>query len=300
MGNTIEYFSSVGPLYAAFPTPLQIQAPALVAPDGISVDASGTYFEGFLFPDGNFYGTSAAVPNAGAVAALIRGAFPDLSAADVLKALQNGATPLGSGTPNATYGYGRVDAVSALGTFPAPAITALPDSTIDPGKSTAAYPITVSGFGNLHFTVTSSNTSLIPASLATAGSAGVNIAPASCGSTTLTCTVTVTATSGQYGGAVSMTVSVVDGAHRSASAAMTVTVNGPPAPPPPTVTVSSSSGGGGGGALQWWEIVSLALVAFAGPGRRLGKGKRAPGGRPRSAPRGVQESTPRLRSHEAA
>jgi len=300
MGNTIEYFSSVGPLYAAFPTPLQIQAPALVAPDGISVDASGTYFEGFLFPDGNFYGTSAAVPNAGAVAALIRGAFPNLSAADVLKALQNGATPLGSGTPNATYGYGRVDAVSALGTFPAPAITALPDSTIDPGKSTAAYPITVSGFGNLHFTVTSSNTSLIPASLATAGSAGVNIAPASCGSTTLTCTVTVTATSGQYGGAVSMTVSVVDGAHRSASAAMTVTVNGPPAPPPPTVTVSSSSGGGGGGALQWWEIVSLALVAFAGPGRRLGKGKRAPGGRPRSAPRGVQESTPRLRSHEAA
>jgi hypothetical protein len=270
IGSRIENFSSIGPLYAAFPTPAQIQAPALVAPDGISVDASGTYFAGFLFPDGNFYGTSAAVPNAGAVAALLRGAFPSLSAADVVKALENGATPLGSGTPNATYGYGRVDALGALATFPAPTITALPDSTIDPGTSTAPYPITVSGFGNLHFTVTSSNTSLIPASVGAAGSAGVSIAPSSCGSTTLSCTVTVTAAAGPYGGAVSMTVSVADGANRSAPAAMTVTVNGPPAPPPPppTVTVSSGSGGGGGGALQWWEILWLGLIAFAGRGRQ--------------------------------
>jgi hypothetical protein len=275
IGDTIEYFSSVGPLYVAFPTPAHIQAPALVAPDGISVDAAGTYFQDFLFPDGNFYGTSAAVPNAGAVAALLRGAFPDLSAADVLKALENGATPLGGGSPNATYGYGRVDALGALQTFPAPTLTSLPDSTLDPGKTTAAYPITVSGFGPLHFTVTSSNTSLIPASLVVAGSAGVTIAPSSCGSTTLTCTVTVTAASGQYGGAVSMTLSAVDGANRAAPAAMMVTVNGPPAPPPPppppTVTVSSSSGSGGGGVLQWWEIVSLALVAFTGRGRRLEK-----------------------------
>jgi len=274
VGNTIEYFSSIGPLYVAFPTPAQIQAPSLVAPDGISVDASGTYFQSFLFPDGNFYGTSAAVPNAGAVAALIRGAFPNLSAADLLKALQNGASPLGSGTPNATYGYGRVDAMGALGMFPTPTITALPDSTLDPGKSTTALPITVSGFGKLHFTAQSSNTSLIPGEIVAAGSAGVTIAPSDCGSTTLSCTVTVTAASGQYGGAVSMSVSVADGANRSASAAMTVTVNGPPAPapqppaqPPPTVTVSSSSGGGG--ALRWWEIVSLALVALGECRRRL-------------------------------
>lgn len=272
IGTTIEYFSSVGPLYAAFPTPAQIQAPVLVAPDGISVDAAGTYFQGFLFPDGNFYGTSAAVPNAGAVAALIRSAFPHLSAADVLRALENGATPLGSGTPNATYGYGRVDALGALQTFPAPTITSLPDSTLDPGKSTAPYPITISGFGSLHFAVTSSNTSLIPASVVAAGSPGVSIAPASCGSTILTCTVTVTAANGQYGGAVSMTVSVVDGANRSAPAAMTVTVNGPPAPPPtPTVTVSSSSGGGGGGVLRWWEVAVLGLAVTAERRRRREK-----------------------------
>ena len=273
VGNTIEYFSSLGPLYAAFPTPVFLQAPTLVAPDGISVDAAGTYFQGFLFPDGNFYGTSASVPNVGAVAALIRGAFPSLSAADVLQALKSGATPLGNGVPNATYGYGRVDAMGALGTFPAPTLSTIPDSTIDPGKSTPAYPITVSGFGTLHFAVTSSDTSLIPASVAAVGAAGVAIAPSTCGSTTLTCTVTITAASGQYGGSVKMTVSALDGANRAAAATMTVTVNGPPAPPPPppappSVTVSSSSGGGGGGGgLQWWEIVALAAIALMGRAR---------------------------------
>lgn len=270
IGDTIEYFSSLGPLYAAFPAPVRLQAPTLVAPDGISVDASGTYFQGFLFPDGNFYGTSASVPNVGGVAALIRGAFPNLSATEVLQALEQGATPLGNGTPNATYGFGRVDAMGALGTFPAPTLTAsIPDSTIDPGKSTPAYPITVSGFGTLHFTATSSNPSLIPGAVVPAGSAGITIAPSTCGSTTLTCTVWVTAASGQYGGNVTVTVSALDGADRAAAATMTVTVSGPPAPPPAppsTVTVSSSSGGGG--ELQWWEIVTLAGAAVAESARR--------------------------------
>jgi hypothetical protein len=278
-GNAIEYFSTVGPLSVAFPTPAHLQAPTLVAPDGIYVDAAGTYFQGFLFPDGNFYGTSASVPNAGAVAALIRGVFPSLSAADVLAALKKGATPLGNGTPNDTYGYGRVDAMGALGTFPAPTITAVPDSAIDPGKSTAAYPITISGFGPLHFTVTSSNPSLIPAAVASAGSAGVSIAPSTCGTSALSCTLTVTAAAGQYGGTVNLTVSVVDGANRSAPAAMTVTVNGPPAPAappppaPPSGTVSPSSGGGGG-AVHWWGIVWLALVAIAECRRRYTGGRR--------------------------
>src|SRR5262249_18200173 len=161
-------------------------------------DAAQTYFAGFLFPDGNFYGTSASVPNAGAVAALIQSAFPALSATEVLKALQDGATHLGSSTPpDYTYGYGRVDAMGALGTFPAPTITAtLPDSTIDPGKSTSAYPITVSGTGALHFSIKSSDTTLIPASSVAAGTAGVTIAPSTCGSATLTCTVMVTAVNG--------------------------------------------------------------------------------------------------------
>jgi hypothetical protein len=97
-----------------------------------------------------------------------------------------------------------------------------------------------------------------------AGSAGVTIQPDSCGATTLSCMLTVTAVGGQYGGAVNLTVAVLDGANRSAPATMQVTVNGPPAPPPqppPTVTVSSGSGGGGG-ALRWWELLSVALLAL--------------------------------------
>ncbi len=271
MGNAIEPFSSMGPLTLQFPVIRQIQAPLLVAPDGIFVDAAQTFFQGFLFPDGNFYGTSAAVPNAGAATALIQGAFPSLLASDVLQALKAGATPIGSGTPpDYTYGYGRVDAMGALGAIPGPTLTAaLLDSTIDPGKSTSAYPITVSGTGTLHFSVTTSDSTLIPASIVAAGSAGVTISPDSCGSTTLACTLTVTAVNGQYGGAVNLTLSVLDGANRSAPATMKVTVNGSPAPPPsapPTVTVSSGSGGGGG-ALHWWELWFLALLGLT-PHRR--------------------------------
>jgi len=285
VGNTIEPFSSLGPLTLQFPVTQQVQAPVLVAPDGISVDAAQTYFQGFLFPDGNFYGTSAAVPNAGAVAALIQSAFPGFNAPDVLHALQTGAAAVGSGTlPDYTYGYGRVDAMGALGTIPGPTLTAtLPDSAIDAGKSTASFPFTVSGTGPLHFLVTSSDGPVIPPSIVAAGSAGVTIAPSSCGATTLSCTLTVTAA--QYGGTVNLVVEALDGANRTASATMKVTVNGPPEPPPQAVTPTptptpSSGGGGGGGALQGWALVCLALLALT-PRRREAR------------------STSRLRPHEA-
>jgi len=98
-----------------------------VAPDGIRVDAVGTYFQSYLFPDGNFYGTSAAAPNAAAVAALIRGAFPSLTVAQMLSALEGGATQLGSTSPDGTFGYGRVDAMGALGTLALPTITPIAD-----------------------------------------------------------------------------------------------------------------------------------------------------------------------------
>ncbi len=65
VGNKIESFSSLGPVTLRFPQPTQIQSPVLVAPDGINVDAAGTYFAGSLFPDGNFYGTSARPPMPG-------------------------------------------------------------------------------------------------------------------------------------------------------------------------------------------------------------------------------------------
>ena len=196
--------------------------------------------------------------NAGAVAALIRSAFPSLTVSQLVAALQGGATQLGSSPPDGTFGYGRIDALGALGTLPAPTITSLPNSTIAANSSSSNYPFTVSGTGNLHFSVTSSNAALIPPSIVAAGLAGVTIAPSSCGVTTVTCTVSVTAASGQ-GSSVNVTLSVLDGANRSAPASMTITVTGSQAPPPSSTPGSS---GGGGGAFELWEIEILAVIAW--------------------------------------
>ena len=114
VGNKIEPFSSLGPATLTFPQQTQIQAPVLVAPDGVNVDAAGTYFSGSLFPDGNFYGTSAAAPNAAAVAALIRSGYPAMTASQLVDVLTKGATQLGSVAPDGTFGFGRVDAIGAL------------------------------------------------------------------------------------------------------------------------------------------------------------------------------------------
>jgi hypothetical protein len=265
VGNNIESFSSRGPISVIFPSPAQLPAPTLVAPDGIKVDAANTYFASVLFPDGNFYGTSAAAPNAAAVAALLRGAFPNLTVAQLLTALESGATQLGASTPDGTFGYGRVDAMGALGTLPAPTMTALSDVSIDASSSTtsAAQPFTVSGTGSLHFTVASTNGTLIPATVAASSTAGVAVSPSGCGSTTLTCSLTVTAAQYQ-GGTATVTVSAVDGAGRAAPATMHVTVNNPQTapPPPPTTASSGGSGHGGGGSLDWWEILAAAVLVL--------------------------------------
>lgn len=260
VGTNIERFSSRGPISIAFPSPAQIQAPLLTAPDGIFVDAAGTNFSGSLFPDGNFYGTSASAPNAAAIAALIRGAFPNLTVPQMLSALQSGAAQLGSTVPDGTFGYGRVDAMGALATLAAPTMTALSDVAIDASVSTTSSSVsfTVSGTGKLHFSVNSTNTALVPALVGAAP--GVTVSPADCGGATLTCTLAVTAAQYQ-GGTTSLTISAVDGAGRAAPATMKVTVMNPQtAPPPPPVVVTGSNGGGGGGAFDWLALAILGLV----------------------------------------
>jgi hypothetical protein len=258
IGDGIESFSSVGPLTVAFPTFGQLQLPTLVAPDGIRVDAAGTQFQGYLFPDGNFYGTSASAPNAAAIAALLRSAFPQLTPTQLLSALETGATQLGSGTPNSTFGYGRVDALGALATFAAPTITPLSDTTVNAGTGSQAMAFAITGTGDIHFTVTSSNPAVIPGAIVAAGTPGATVSPAGCGTTTLSCSVVVTPA---YGGTSTLTLSAVDGANRTASATIHLTANGapPPAPPPAPASASPSagSGGGGGGGLGWLDIALL-------------------------------------------
>ena len=278
VGNNIETFSSRGPITVRYPSVAKLQAPVLVAPDGIYVDTAGTYFASELFPDGNFYGTSAAAPNAAAVAALIRGAFPNLTVAQLVTALETGATQLGASVPDYTFGYGRIDAMGALGTLAAPTLTSLQDVSIDASSSTTstAQPFTVSGTGTLHFSVTSTNSTLVPTQVSAAGTAGVNLSPADCGSTTLTCSLTVTAAAYQ-GGTATVTVSAVDGAGRSAPATLHVTVTNPQTAPPAPAPTTRSSGGGGGGSLSWWEIAlclaAVALRVSRRSPRRSGRGR---------------------------
>ncbi len=143
IGNQIENFSSLGPLTLLFPAPTQVQAPTLVAPDGIYVDASGTYFEGMLFPDGNFYGTSASVPNAAAVAALLRGAFPTATVPQLVKALTAGSAQLGTRVPDDTFGYGRIDAMGALAALQEMGYTVTPPTP----SSVAAPPVAATPSG---------------------------------------------------------------------------------------------------------------------------------------------------------
>ncbi len=123
VGDSIESFSSLGPATFPLPTLTQIWTPTLVAPDDINVDAADTGFSGELWPDssgtypqGLFKGTSASVPQAGGVAALIRAAWPQLTRAQLNQVLESGAawpTTWGATDPDGTFGYGRVDAVDA-------------------------------------------------------------------------------------------------------------------------------------------------------------------------------------------
>ncbi len=282
VGNTIEPYSSTGPLSLAFPAPAMLQAPTLVAPDDILVDAAGTYFAADLFPDGNFKGTSASVANAAGVAALLRGAFPTLSAVQASMAVQNGATALGATVPDDVFGYGRIDALGALATLPTPTITPLSDQSSSGSASTAAQTLSVTGTGMLHFAVSSSNKSLVPNSVVSVGQPGVSFS-AGCGSSALTCTVLVTPVIGQAGTA-TLTISVLDGANRTATSQLTLTATDPASAPPPPVVVTPppavATGGGGGGAFRSWALLWLTVLVLWSLRRTL------------PAPRGINQSRP--------
>src|SRR3984957_4618154 len=249
VGDLIEPYSATGPVELEFPTPQSLQAPALVAPDAVNVDAAGTYFT--TGPAQFFYGTSAATPNAAAIAALLRAAFPTLSAARILSALQSGAVALSETTPNGVFGYGRVDALGALQSLPSPAMS-IAKSIFITGGSAGQLPATLSGTGRLILSGKSDNAALVPFG----ASAAAQFEPASCGSSTNSCSVLITPILGAVGTA-HLSFVAVDGAGRSASASLTVTVT---KPAPPTVRVTS----GGNQSLQSGSSAPTATVALSG------------------------------------
>jgi PKD repeat protein len=116
-----EYFTSQGSptlLFGATGSPLGLPLtrpkPDITAIDGVST----TFFIGDAMPDAQdgylFFGTSAAAPNAAAVAALLWQAEPNLSQAQVKTRLQNTARDLGpTGYDNLT-GAGLINAYAAI------------------------------------------------------------------------------------------------------------------------------------------------------------------------------------------
>jgi bacillopeptidase F len=89
--------------------------PEVVAP-GVNV-RTADYTAGGLFPDAyvSVSGTSAAAPHVAGALALLRGAFPGASVAELEQALQDSATDLGQAGADNESGYGLVDVVAASG-----------------------------------------------------------------------------------------------------------------------------------------------------------------------------------------
>ena len=104
--NTIETFSSRGPVTIIFPATEIRQKPDLTATDGVAVTGAG----GFPSP---FYGTSASAPHIAGVAALLMSG--GRTAAAVTASLRQNAVDLGPAGRDTTYGYGRIDSLAAYG-----------------------------------------------------------------------------------------------------------------------------------------------------------------------------------------
>lgn len=149
--NSIESYSSRGPVEIFFPSNETRQKPDLCGIDGVTVTGAG----GFPSP---FYGTSAAAPHIAGLAALLMGGFA-VNAADTRSALYNQAIDLGATGFDTTYGYGRADALKAAaaldGTAPESTITSPAtsmsitegDSVTFSGECTDAFSTTGMTFG---------------------------------------------------------------------------------------------------------------------------------------------------------
>jgi hypothetical protein len=124
-GPVLHLFGPVSGTAAAAPIGEQaIAKPNLTASDC----GSTTFFYGFSEGGFHFCGTSAAAPHAAAVAALVRSADPDASAAQVRADLEATARPIGGPLfafgPNAV-GAGLVDADSAVAALALPPVVTI-------------------------------------------------------------------------------------------------------------------------------------------------------------------------------
>lgn len=110
--TTPESFTGVGPVLRVFdPAGVRLanlevrNKPDLTANDGIATSVPGF---------NPFFGTSAAVPNAGAVAALIKSFRPGFTPAQIRQTLINGAVDIGATGYDLVTGYGLINAMGSM------------------------------------------------------------------------------------------------------------------------------------------------------------------------------------------
>lgn len=157
--NVIETFSSDGPrriFYNADGTPISpgnvlfgtgggmlLNKPDITAADGVSVTGVGA------FPS-TFFGTSAAAPHAGAIAALVKSANLGLSATQIATALIGSAIDIEATGIDRDSGIGIIMAdtavASVLGSAP-PSITTQPSSHTISYKTSTQLTVTATGNG---------------------------------------------------------------------------------------------------------------------------------------------------------
>lgn len=248
VGDTIEPYSGTGPIQLEYPSATTSQAPIFVAPDGVVVDTAGTDFSSAptnANGDSVFYGTSAATPNAAAVAALLESTFPGVAPTAILTYMRDGATQLGTTVPDGTYGYGRVDAIGALNAVTTPAISATNSTLQITGYHSGSLSFTLTGAGTLSLSGSSDNGSLVTYGTNTA------ISPLDCGqSGVYSCSLRVVPAASQNGTA-NLTMTVTDGAGRTNSTTFIVDVSG-----------NTGPSSGGGGAVNPDSLLLLALLAL--------------------------------------
>jgi subtilisin family serine protease len=146
--------------------------PNLVAP-GVVNNITPPKEGGILssVPEGGLYGdywylegTSMAAPHASGTAALLAGAMPSLTPAQIEEALEESAMPLGSPLPNNTYGYGLLDAEAAyryafvhFGKGNVPQIAGVPSSVdfigVSQGSTSEEFSINIVNQGTSDLTI---------------------------------------------------------------------------------------------------------------------------------------------------
>jgi hypothetical protein len=123
--SVIADYSSQGPVNIVFPVLETRAKPDITGVAGVAVTGAA----GFSNP---FFGTSAAAPHIGALAALVRQANPALSATQVKQTLMATAADLGAAGFDYIFGAGGADAVSAVAAALPPVTTTTLPPPVDP------------------------------------------------------------------------------------------------------------------------------------------------------------------------